>query len=78
MTEDFNSDLARNSEHTATDCMMRAVTNFDKDNVDRVVIVTLDGDGYTVCVYSNAHSDPEMLGMLYAAIGNNSGPTDED
>lgn len=70
MTEDDPGyEIARNSDHTVTDCMMRAMTDFG-DLVEKVVVITMDKDGSTVCLYSNAHSDPEMMGMMYSALHN--------
>lgn len=67
MTEDDPGyEIARNSDHTVTDCMMRAMTDFG-DLVEKVVVITMDKDGSTVCLYSNAHSDPEMMGMMYSS-----------
>lgn len=38
------------------------------DEVDRIVIITLNRDGFSGSIFSNAHSDPEMTGMLYDAL----------
>ena len=61
------NDPARISEQTATDTMMRALSEFG-DDVDRVVVVTLDKDGFQCGIYSNARSEPEMNGMLWEAL----------
>lgn len=54
---------ARISTETATDTMMRAMTYFE-DEVDCVIVITLNNDGQSGGLYSNARSEPEMQGMI--------------
>jgi hypothetical protein len=58
---------ARNSEETATDTMMRAMSEFG-DDVDRVVVIALFKNGIDGRLYSNCRSEPEMNGMLWGAL----------
>jgi hypothetical protein len=58
---------ARNSEETATDTMMRAMSQFG-DEVVCVVVLTLHKNGTDGCLYSNCRSEPEMNGMLWGAL----------
>ena len=56
-----------NREMDATEVLVHAMESFDRDRVKRVVVITLDEDGSTIGLHSNAGSEPELLGLLLMA-----------
>ncbi len=62
------SDPARQSDLSATDCVIRATEEFGDHEITRVCIVAMNDDGTERRLYSNARSEPEMLGMLQMAL----------
>jgi len=63
----MEEEKACHREMNVTELLIHAMEQIDKDNVDRVAVVMLDKDGYTISLHSNARSEPELLGMLQMA-----------
>jgi hypothetical protein len=51
-----------------TQLLVNAVDKLDEEDVDRVAIVSLDKDGSTIRLRSNARSSAELYGMLNLAL----------
>jgi hypothetical protein len=61
-------EAARNSSQTATDCVIRATEQFGEDSLEIVTLIAMNREGDLIQLYSNARSEPEMFGMLQAAL----------
>jgi len=55
---------AQHKHLSATELLIYAMEQLDKDEVDRIVVITLDKDGSTLGLHSNTRSQPELYGML--------------
>jgi hypothetical protein len=65
---DRKQEPARQSELSATDCVIRATEDFGEHNIERVCIVAMNDDGTERRLYSNVRSEPEMFGVLTMAL----------
>ena len=68
MTTEPREDQARDSSLTITDLMMRVMSDFSDGYLTRCIIIAMNEDGTEGYIRSNAHSEPEMLGMLRLTI----------
>jgi DNA invertase Pin-like site-specific DNA recombinase len=70
------SSFARVAEHSPRQVLERLLEDIENENVDRLLILSMDADGDDITMYSNARSEAEQLGMLHGAL--HSRDADED